>query len=92
MHILKYSEWENGGRWYTNDIEDIVKSHPYWWYAKNVLNLSATDFVLLLRDKFNASHFFYQNDVLVYSFDTQEQARKFKNYINAAARKMNYII
>lgn len=93
-HLYRMSEWQSGsGRWYVNDVEELTTDASRWWTPVRMLGITFNEYVLMLKDKFNAKHFSYTADVnvLIFSFDTQADARKFKNWINAQARKKQYM-
>jgi hypothetical protein len=95
-HLYKVNEWESASRWYVNDTQDLAGVAGEWWVAARVLGLSLPEYVCLLKDKFDASHFFFRGDVekslLMFSFDTQLDARAYKNYINEVARNKNFLV
>lgn len=94
-HIYRTTEWQgNGGQWYVNDIEEIGGIGSYWWTPVRMLNISPCDYVKFLIDKFNVNKIHYNRDknVLVFSFKTQTEARKYKNYINKIARDKHYMV
>lgn len=92
-HLYRASEWEICGRWHVNDVEELATDASKWWTPMRMLGMTPTEYVFMLRDTFHANHFSYtaDSDVLIFSFDTQAEARKFKNWLNAQARKRNYI-
>lgn len=94
-HLYKESIWQSAtGRWYCADVEDLGHGSAYWWIPCRMLEISPTDFILLLKDKFNASNFSFnkEKNFLNYSWEKEADARKYKNWINAEARKRNFII
>lgn len=94
-HLYKASEWEGGsGRWYVNDVEDLAGISGYWWVPMRMLGMTPEEYVFMLRDTFKAGNFHYtaEKNVLIFSFKTQADARKYKNWINAQARKAKYIV
>lgn len=92
-HLYKATEWQNGSCWYVNDVEELASVSSKWWTPLRLLDITVEEFFFLLKDTFNATNFHYNanTNVLMFSFDTQAAARKYKNYINAQARKRNYI-
>lgn len=93
--IWKASEWQTGsGRWYVNCVDDLADISGLWWIPCRILNLSPEDFVLLLKDKFGADHFYYnkETNVLIYSWSKYQNAHKWLLYINAEARKKQFYI
>lgn len=92
-HIYKANEWQgSSGRWYVADTESLENNSAAWWVPSRVLGVSASGFVLLLRNKFQVKDICFRNDFLSFTFDSQTQARKYKNYINKVAREKQYII
>ncbi len=94
-HIYKCSVWQStSGKWHCNDIEDLANGSGYWWIPCRILGMAPTDFILLLKDNFNASNFSYdtKSNVLLYSWEKQEDAKKYCNWINKMARKANAVI
>ena len=93
--LLKYVEWTDGiGNWYCNDTSDLMSPRALWWAPARMLNISPVDFVQLLIEKFKPDNikYFEDKDVLIYSWKSQSQMRLFKNWLNAQARKCNFII
>lgn len=95
MHIYKAVEWEGSpNHWYVNDVQELSTNAGKWWMPMRMLQITPEEYVNLLVKRFNANHMFYsyEHDVLTFSFATQQEARKFKNWINAEARKRNFIV
>lgn len=95
-HLFKMSEWESGAgdRWYCGDIEDLGNNSGAWWIPARMLGMKLTDYVDMLVNTFKIDYISYnqEKNVLVYSWKNQNDMRKYKNWINAAARKANFII
>ena len=92
-HLYKASEWQSAaGHWYCSDVEDLAHDSGAWWIPARILQISLTDFVKLLIEKFNVSYITYNehNNFLWYYWNSQADMRKYKNMINAAARKRNF--
>lgn len=95
MKQYKASQWQGGsGRWYVDCVDDLGGKSGLWWVPCRILGISPCDFVLLLKDKFNASHFSYRNDVLIYSWDKDQyaDAHRWLLYLNKIAREKQIII
>lgn len=92
-HIYKMEEWECNGRWYCGDVSALAANSNLWWYVPRILDISPVDYVLLLKDKFNATGFKYStsSDVLIFHFNSLADCRKFKNYVNQKARHKNFV-
>lgn len=91
-HIYKMEEWQSpSGMWHCGDTSALEKNSNLWWYVPNILNITPVEYVSLLKDKFNAKRIKYKNDVLMFSFETLSDCRKFKNYVNKKAREKVFI-
>ena len=93
-HIYKADLWECNDNYYVSDVSDLAASSGTWWYVPNLLSLSPVEYVKLLINKFHATKISYsiESDVLIFSFSTLEDARKYKNYVNKQARDKKFII
>lgn len=92
-HIYKMSEWQSPtGEWYCNDTEDLGHNSGAWWHPARILGIPCEEFVKLLVEQYKVTKISYneQADVLIYSWTSQAAMRKYKNAINAAARKVGY--
>ena len=93
MHLYKASEWKGRcGYWYCSDVEDIAHDSGAWWIPARILEISLTDFVKMLINDFNVSYIHYSEEYnfLNYRWESQADMRRYKNMINAAARKKNF--
>ena len=59
-----------------------------------MLGITPIEFVKLLMEKFNCKkiHYKFESDVLIYSFSSLADVRKYKNYINKIAREKQFYI
>ena len=93
MHLYKATEWKGGcGNWYCSDVEDLGNWSGAWWIPARILEISLTDFVKMLINEFNVSYIHYSEEYnfLHYHWKNQADMRRYKNMINAAARKKNF--
>ena len=94
-HLYKSTEWQDAtGNWLVNDTTSMTSIAIKWWVPMRMLNLTPEDYIRLLKDKFHVNYMKYVKDadLLIFSFATQEDERKNKNWINKEARNRNYII
>ena len=94
-HVLKLSEYQlANGNWMCSDVEDLGHGSGYWWIPAQMLGMKLTDYILMLKETFNATDFVYykESGYLSYSWKSQADMRKFKNWINSKARQANYMI
>lgn len=94
-HVYKVDEWQSPtGEWYCNDVQDLAGISGKWWVPARILNLSLTNFVLLLKDKFNANikTYYEPTDVLIFSWEKYAECHKYVLWINSMARKVNFIV
>ena len=93
--LLHYEEWQgSSGLWYCNDTSDLCSARSYWWAPARMLNISPVEFVQLLINQFHPDKISYnpEADVLIYGWNKIADERVFKNWINAQARKYQFII
>jgi hypothetical protein len=95
VKLLRYSEWgDNETGWLCNDVSDLCSVRAKWWVPARMLNISPAEYVQLLIERFHPDRikYFEDTDVLVYSWKRIDDMRKFKNWLNAEARKRNFIL
>ena len=92
--LLRYEEWECSGYWLCNDLSDLCSVRSKWWAPARMLNITPAEYAQLLIDKFHPDRIVYseEHDCLVYSWRKQSDMRLFKNWLNAQARKYQFII
>ena len=92
-HIYKAEEWSSNGRWHCGDVSALAANSNMWWYVPQILGISYTDYIYLLINKYHASHFHYtaEKNVLLFTFASLADCRKFKNDINKKAREKNFV-
>lgn len=98
-HLLRYEEWEINGNWYCNDTKELSckDSIASLWYAPvRMLGITPLEYVQLLIEKFEVDSISFSDKhwdygVLTFSWKSQSKMRKFKNWLNAEARKRNFI-
>ena len=94
MHLLRYNEWEQSGYWYCNDTKELAGSAGLWWIPARLLGITPAEYVELLIKRFKPDKikYYQEQDVLIYAWKSQTAMRKFKNWLNAEARKKNFVI
>ena len=92
--LLRYEPWESNGRYYVNDCTDLKSDRGKWWVPARMLGISPADYVKLLVEQFKVDKIAYNQeaDVLVYSWNSLQKAREFKNWLNREARKRDFRI
>ena len=93
-HILKYEEWEINGDWYCNDTSDLCGIAGKWWVPARMLQLPLEEYTQMLISDFEPDFIRYNKeaDVLLFSWRSQTKMRKFKNWLNAQARKHQFYV
>ena len=88
-HLVRYEEWQQGGRWYCNDTNDLTGLGCKWYTPARLLNMPLVDFVKMLIDKFQVDYISFPNqDILIYSWKSQAKMRVFKNWLNKEMRRV----
>lgn len=93
--LLRYEPWDDGnGNFHVNDCTDLKSIRGLWWVPARMLGISPAEYVELLITRFKVDKIKYlqEADVLIYSWNTLQGARTFKNWLNAEARKRNFMI
>lgn len=95
VHLLKYSEWQgSSGLWYAGDVSDLKNNSNAWYYVPRMLRIPLTDYILLLKDKFNINDLYYSKDknFLMYNWKSYQDCHKFVLFVNKEARKIKFMI
>lgn len=99
MKIYKASEWQDAaGNWWVADTSDLVNGSACWWVPARILGISLTDYILLLRDTYNANIVSYKdysdknNSLVLFNFLNYQDAHKYLLYINRIARNKKFFI
>lgn len=94
MSVWKASEWESELGWHANCVDNLAHDSALWYHPARILNITPAAFVELLINEYKPDKITYnaEKNVLLFSWKSQTQMRKYKNWINAAARKVNYQI
>lgn len=92
--LYKQSEWESESGWHCNCIDNLGKNSAAWWHPARILKISPAQFIELLITKFKPDYFYFNKETCFCSWSWKDQSkmRIYKNYINAAARKVDYQI
>ena len=95
MHLLKYSESEDAsGNWHCNDLEELGKGSSIWHLPSRMLKKSPAEYLKWVIENYKPDTVKYSDDysVVFWTWKSQTQMRKFKNAMNALARKNNFMI
>ena len=91
--VWKASEWQSPtGKWHINDVSAIASGSADWIHPCNIMHMTPEEFAIWIEETFNAQDVKLTERILLFDFLTQAEARKYKNYINAAARREKYLI
>ena len=82
---MKLSEWSSNGRWYVADTSDLAHGSSQWWRIPRKLNMDLCNYILMLKNKYNAGNFYFvnyqetdkRNSLFLFSFDKYSDAHKF---------------
>lgn len=94
LYTLKDFESGAKGTFYVHCEDLIGRPGPHWHIPARILGIELDEFVKLLAVKYKATIVSYnkENKFLLFSWDKQSEARKYKNDINAQARKKGFEI
>ena len=92
--IWKATEWETISGWHCNCVDNLGKGSGIWYIPARILGISPAAFISLLLEKFKPDNFYYNPETgfCNWSWNNQADERRYKNWINAEARKKNFQI
>lgn len=93
-HLMKYTEWESNGYWHCNDVEDLANGSGYWWHPARMLGLTPAAYLKKVIDEFEPDEVSHSADCsyVGWKWKSQTKMRKFKNWLNAEARKHQFYL
>ena len=94
-HLYKQTEWKDScDYWHCNDVEDLANGSGYWWHPARMLGLTPAAYVKMVVENFKPDSVCHNEDCsfVGWSWKSQVQMRKYKNWVNAEARKRNFIV
>lgn len=93
--LYRLEEWRgSSGIWYCEHIASYPKDVEKWVIPARLLNMSVDEFLRMLIEEFKPDHIHAKADGSFVSWGWSSQAamRKYKNWMNAQSRKVNYQI
>lgn len=97
--LYKTTEWTNApNNWQVGDCSDLSNNSNAWWIPARFLNLSFEDWILKLKNEFNATIDKFcpeannGKSLLLYHWTNYNDAHKFSLWINKIARNNNWTI
>ena len=93
--LYKLTEWQGAtGRWYCGCVDALGSKNNVWWLPAKILDITPAAFIELVVNTYGADNISFNKDTFFFSFSWSDQnkERKYKNFINAAARKKNFQI
>lgn len=91
--LYQQTEWQSpSGAWHCNCVDNLAGGSGTWYLPARILGLAPADFLEMLITNFKPDHFVYDKEKCFcqWSWNSQSLMRKYKNWINAAARKANF--
>ena len=94
-HLYRQEEWQDlNGYWHSNDVSDLGHGSAYWWLPARMMKKSPAQYLQWVIDNFHPDNIAHSEDCsfVGWCWKNQNDMRKFKNQINALARKENFMI
>lgn len=93
-HLYKLTEWEDSSGWKCGDLEDLGNSSNLWYHPARMMNMTPAAYLKWVIVNYQPDNIYYSDDCsfVGWSWKDQSKERKFKNDMNALARKYNYYI
>lgn len=92
MALYKCEEWTNGVSWYCEHTGSHNWETQLWVVPSRILGMTADEFLRYLIKEFKPDNVYGRKDgsFVGWSWKSQAAMRKYKNFINAKAREVNY--
>lgn len=91
--LYKMQEWESNGKWHCGCVDHLGTNSGSWVHPARILKLMPADYIKWVIDNFHPEVWHNKDCSFVcFSWTSQADERKYKNKINAEARKINYQI
>ena len=94
-HLYKTVDWQGAsGKWYCNDVSDLAGVSGKWWVPARMLGLSLPDYILMLKEKFNATIVKYnpETNYLHFYWEKYSDCHKYVLYINKESRNRKFMV
>ena len=95
--VYKLNEWQSAsGLWRVAHVDNMSLNR--WWMLPHALGMSYEDYIQMLKEKYNASHFgFYtyedkRNSMLIFAFEKYADAHRYLLDMNRILRKKGWVI
>lgn len=96
MRLYKVEEWQNGSSWRAGDMSDLKNNSNLWYIPPRMLGLSLEEWILKLKNEFNATGFHFYPDanggksLLTYYWDNYSDCHKYTLWVNRKAKEGNW--
>ena len=93
MTLFRMEEWQSPiGDWHCGHVASFPKNVQLWVCPARILGMPADEYVKWMIETYKRDKIYWSGKLFTFSWKSQAQMRKFKNYINAQSRKVNYQI
>ena len=95
MMLYQCKEWQDSsGLWLCQHTSSFPRNVQKWVVPARILGISPAEFIELLLKDFKPDYIYHNADCsfVYWGWTSQSQMRKYKNWINAEARKVNFQI
>lgn len=92
--LWKMTEWKApSGQWYCNCVDKLASNAGAWYTPARILGWEPADYVEYVIKNYHPNVFYSAEKCLVFfSWDSQSDMRKYKNWLNKIAREKNFQI
>ena len=93
-HLYRMTEWESPLGWHCGDVEDLGHGSNYWWLPAKMMGLTPAQYLKYVIDNYKPDSIRHSENFsyVGWSWKDQSAMRKFKNSMNALARKKNFMV
>jgi len=99
--VFKMYEWQSPtGEWHCSNVQDLGHHSSAWWVPARILGLSLTDYIIMLKEKYHASKFYFKDgcgkdkneSILLFTFEEYKDCHRFFLDINRISRNKKIMI
>lgn len=92
--LYKMEEWESPSGWHAGCTQKLGQDSNVWYLPARILGISPAEYMKLVLAKYKPDKLYFNREKCLFFFSWTDQAamRRYKNDINAAARRVNFQI
>lgn len=93
--LYQMKEWETiSNKWHCNCVDNLAQGSGEWYLPARILGISPAAYLEYVIKNFKPDDIYANKEkcLVFFSWNSQADCRKFKNFINRKAREKNFQI